>query len=466
MSGRKRATSVVYTDDLERMRRQLEQQERQLGVQAAEIRDQTVIRDEIARSGARVRGAIDTLSAQVQAADQRAQLERLQIMGRVQQTMDRVAGVASDVQATQRMVADVGRRVQQTDAAVRQLQQFVADDSARARQERQRILAQVNQNHQEILRNREAIERTNQTVRQGIQSVMERIDSLEERQRLEKAQNAAAMMDQAAAQGAAIPAEIAARVAATEVAQAQQQLEQAATLFEQERFDASLATAANAHDRFATVAAQVEAFRRAFEAGLAAAGEAAARARGAVRFLDSEDPVEVGVGDATRQFPRREIVRTWCPSELASLQQRMTALRQPETAATPQELDEIRREAQALEAEATAVLDRVHARQRQHGQRALVVQAVARAMGAEGFRTRKPRLAEAGNPNSDLVMETDDGHVVTLPIDAEQAGPFEVKFPSENVQANTRQAGRIQQALRQQGVRVGGFQEARRQERG
>lgn len=443
MSGTKRPTRVVYTDDYERQQRHIRDLETRNRSLAQQARDNSV-RSLVEAAERRITLNLDQVKSQVAREARQAQVERLEIQQRMQNTLNEVAGVKKEVKNTRHMISDIRQQMNQYEEQARQQRNQIRQDVRAVKQEVQKNQAMIDQNRQNIDRNYSEMKKQ-------FQEVLKTLADFERKRELEKAISATEIIDQVYAKMESISKRFAELYDPDYYNEAISNYNKAVDLFEKKKFDTSKRIAESAYQQFTDLNAQVERFRQEYEAAYVEASNELSRARASVDFLTSETQVELETAGEVEKASMKELTGVWYHQEPAKLDQQLKQLEQDfESAGTPAQLKYISQKASDITVEASSIQDGVFARHRQDEERAMLSQAIIRALSKDMEKVEPPYLERPDDLNSPLIIEHEKEPKVFLPL----GGSFEMKFEKVDERKNMETARNFTNHLKDEGIQV------------
>ncbi len=318
----------------------------------------------------------------------------------------RVLDVAREQARVAEQVAGVRVDVANLERAVASLTSLIESVSGEARRDRARITQAVDVCRARLAETRQALAQQVQLVRDGVATVLGRIDDLGRRQEVEQMAESGELISRAAMAVADFPTADLERFAGPEYAAARAQLDQARELHRDRKFAASLRIATSALDALGAVAANVRAAKEAFEEERRLGLESLSRLDGMLASLEVE------------------VAQAWCGPAIAALRSERVALEPLLQADTTDSYRQLKDRADDLQHRAMEVAATVEQRLRQHEARACLVRELVRATAALGYRLQRPVLEDERDPNSDLLLLTDEGFTVCVSIEGEVVVSF------------------------------------------
>jgi hypothetical protein len=443
MSGTKRPTRVVYVDDYEHQQRHIRDLETQNRDLAQKARDNSV-RNLVEASEQRISLDLDQLRGQVTREARQAQVERLEIQQRMQHTLNEVAGVKQEVKNTQHMISDLRQQMQQYEQeATRQRSQIRQDVNV--------VKQEVKKNQAMIEQNRQKIDRNYNEMKRQFQGLLKTLDDMERKRELEKAVNASEIIDQVFARMESISKRFAELYDPNRYNEAIGNYNKAVDLFEKKQFDTSKRIAESAYRQFSDLNAGVERFRQEYEAAYAAAANELSRARGSVDFLSSETQVELETAGKVEKVTMKDLTAAWFGEEPAILEQQLKELEKAfDGARETTQLNYISQKASLITTQAQTIQDGVFAKHRQDEERAMLSQAIIRALSKDMEKVEPPYLERPDDLNSPLIIIHEKEPKVFLPL----SGSFEMKFEKVDERKNMEMAREFTNHLKTEGVEV------------
>lgn len=443
MSGTKRATRVVYVDEFERRQRRIRDLEKRNKSLAQEARNNNV-RHEIAASEQRISRNLHQMRDQMAGESRQAQVERLEIQRRVQQTMNEVAGVKTDVRRTQHMISDLRQQMDHHEQEARRQRNQIRQDVKAVKQDVKKNQVMIDQNHQKIDRNYNEMKKE-------FQNLLKTIDDIERKRELEKSINASEIIDQVFAKMDSISKRFAELYDPDYYNEAMGNYNKAVDLFQKKKFDTSKRIAESAYQQFTNLNAQVERFRQEYEAAFEEASNELSTARGSVDFLNSDTQVELETAGEKEMAAMKDLTEAWFGREPAKLDQRLKDIEQDfKNAGTPAQLRNISKKAAAITTEANAVEAGVFEKHRQDEERAMLSQAIIRALSKDMENVEPPYLEHPDNLNSPLIIEHEKEPKVYLPL----GETFKMKFARADDRKNMEIAREFTNQLKSEGVDI------------
>ncbi len=443
MSGTKRPTRVVFEDDYERQQRHIRNVESQNRSLAEQARDNSV-RSLVEASERRISLNIDQVRGQVAAEARQAQVARLETQQRLQQTLNDVAGVKQDVKHTQHMLSDLRQQIQQNEQEASRQRNQIHQDVNVVKQEVQKSQAMIETN-------RKNIDRNYHEMKKQFQDLLATLADMERKRELEKAINASEIIDQVFAKMESISKHFAQLYDPDFYNEAIGNYNKSVDLFEKKQFDTSKRIAESAYQQFTNLNAQVERFRQEYETAYAETTNELSVARGSISFLSSDTTVDLQTAGEVEKVTIKELCEAWFCQEPAQLEQQLQELDKAfESARTPAQLKYISQKAAALTIQAKTIQDGVFSRHRQDEERAMLSQAIIRALSKDMEHVESPYLERPDDLNSPLIIEHEKEPKVFLPL----SGSFEMKFQKVDERKNMEMARTFTNHLKQEGVNV------------
>jgi hypothetical protein len=443
MSGTKRPTRVVYQDEYDRQQRRIRDLETK-NVNLAEEARRNSVNQLVTESERRISLNLDQMRNQMAHDAQQAQVERLETQRRINNTLNEVAGVKKDVKNTQHMITDFRRQMNQYEKEAARQRNQIRRDVHVVKQEVQKNQAMIDQNRQKIDRNYTEMKK-------NFQELLKTIDDLERKRELEKAITASEIIDQVYAKMDSISKRFAELYDPDYYNEAMGNYNKAVDLYQKKKFDTSKRIAESAYQQFTNLNAQVERFRQEYEAAYAQASNELSTARGSVEFLTSETLIELETDGQVEKVAIKELTEAWFGQGTSKMAQQLKELEKAfETAGTPAQLKHIAQKASELTNEANEIERGVFRKHSQDEERAMLSQAIIRALSKDMENVSPPYLERPDDLNSPLIIEHDKEPRVSLPL----SGSFEMKFEKVDERKNMEMAREFTHNLKKEGINV------------
>lgn len=443
MSGRKRPTSVSYntgiTSEINQVANFFDTQQRE-----AERRRNNEIKRQIDVANRRIKQKIDGIQGQLNVEAQKAQLERARMQEMMQKTITNVTGIKMDVKKTQKLITN--------------LQGQVAEAEKAATGQRQQIMDGVVRSQQLIAENRELINRNYQEMKQNFDTVLNTIEQIEKKREMEKILNVTELINQARESMDSIPGYYADQCDPESFQEAQKNLELATKEFSKELFDAAQQNASNAKLQFSNLAANVQRYKREFEAARERAQKTTAEARGEVEFLTSEEEREFEFDGKKESFKMKDIVSAYYENQAENLLTKTKAI-QAELERTDDLISfrKLTREAEAIKEDAGKLRQSVFELQKLDSQRQVIMGRVIRAMEKHNESVDPYRFENPEKITSDLIVDKGEGVHIHFPLNT--GGTPELTFKDQvNIQQNTKEAEQFSRIVKTEGIDIPHFQ--------
>jgi hypothetical protein len=147
----------------------------------------------------------------------------------------------------------------------------------------------------------------------------------------------------------------------------------------------------------------------------------------------------------------KDLVDAWFRGESEKLDRSLKELEKNlEKARTLEELNQLAQKAAEITSQANAIEAGIFEKHRQDEERAILSQAIIRALSKDMEHVEPPYLERDGDLNSALIIEHDKEPKVTLPL----SGSFTMKFEKTDERKNMERAREFTKHLQKEGVNV------------